>query len=60
LVIPFAMIVGQVLGHAAAQVALAEWDQPIQALMLDRPDEPLRMRVAVRRPHRCLDDLHAG
>jgi hypothetical protein len=35
LVIPFVMVVGRVLGHAAAQVALAERDQPIQALMLD-------------------------
>ena len=38
-------------------MSLAEEDEVVQALVLDRLHEPLRVRIAVRTPRR---DLHAG
>jgi hypothetical protein len=36
-------------------VALAQRHDPVQVLLLDRPDELFRVRVAVRRTGRCPD-----
>jgi hypothetical protein len=60
LVIPFVVIVRQVLCDGAPKMPLSERDHSIQAFVLDRPHKPLRGGIAVRRPHRSLDDLHAG
>jgi hypothetical protein len=49
LVIPFLVVVGQELCERPAQVGFAEDDDPIQAFLLDRPDESLRVRIAVGR-----------
>ena len=42
-----------------AKLPLTQGDDSIQALLLDGPDEPLRMRVAVRRTRRCPNHANA-
>ena len=54
LVIPLAVIVRDVFGDCASKMPLAERNQPIEALLLDRPHEPLR--VAVGCPERRAND----
>jgi hypothetical protein len=39
--IPFAMIVSQVLRETASEMTVAEGDDSMQAFVLDRPHEPL-------------------
>ena len=55
--VPLVVEVEQVLVDDATQVDLAEQDHPTQALLLDRPDEALRVRVGVRGLVRRLDEL---
>src|ERR1043166_2222549 len=54
------LVVSHVLAQAVPQMALTDRDESVEALVLDRSNEPLRMRVAVRRAHRCLHDTDAG
>src|SRR5207237_9588193 len=56
LVIAFAMIVEDVLGKRVTQVPLTERNETVQALFLDRANKPLRIRVAIWRANRFLDD----
>ena len=58
LMVALAMIVGHELGERATEMPLTERNHPIQAFLFDGPNKPLRMRIAVRRPKRCLDDAH--
>jgi hypothetical protein len=51
-VIPVAVVVGHEFPNSAPQVAVTERDDAIEALFLDRADEPFRVRFAVRRPER--------
>ena len=51
--VPLAVIVDNELGDRAAKMSLAQWNHEIKTFLLDRANEPLRIRVAVRRPERC-------
>ena len=42
------MVVGEVAGQDAVEVSLAEGEHVIQALVPDRPDEPLREGILPR------------
>jgi hypothetical protein len=46
--IPFPMVMGDELGDDLPQMALAEQNDPVETLGLDRQDEPLREGVQVR------------
>jgi hypothetical protein len=59
LVISFAMVVHDEFGQCTTEMSPAEWDQAVQAFLLDRTDEPLRVRIAVWRPTWGLDDAYA-
>jgi hypothetical protein len=58
--IAFAMVTHHVLRQRPSEVPLTEWNQPVQALCFDRANKPLRVRVAIRRAERRLDDVHKG
>jgi len=60
LVIPLPVIMRRECGESSTQVGFAEDDDPIQALLLDRPDEALRIRIAVGRLERRLHDADAN
>ena len=60
LVIPFPVVMRRECGERSAQVGFAEDDDPIQTLLLNRPHEALRMRIAVGRLERRLHDANAG
>ncbi len=59
LMIPLDMVVGDELGDCASKMSLPQRDHARKALLLDRPNEPLRVRVAVRCPERRLNDPNA-
>jgi len=52
LVVPLTVVVRHKLLKCSTQLLFAERYDPIQAFFLDRPDEALRIRVAVRRSGR--------
>jgi len=60
LVIPLAMIVRGELSQGSAEMPFAEGSDAIEAFFLDRPDEPLCVRITVRRPGRRTHDLHTS
>ena len=47
LVVPLLMIVNHELANDGAQMSLAQWHHSIDALLLDRPNEPLRMSIQI-------------
>src|SRR5687768_3902683 len=54
LVIPLPMVVFDKFGERASEMGLAQGHYPIEALVLDRPHEPLGIRVRIgrkRSPH---------
>src|SRR6187200_2536913 len=51
--VPLAVIVDDELGDRAAKMSLAQWNHEIKTFLLDRANEPLRIRVEVRRRERC-------
>ena len=53
------MVMRHVFPQQVSDVALPQRHHPVQALLLDRPDEPFGIRVRIRRPHRRLDHAHA-
>jgi hypothetical protein len=55
LMVPFVMVVRDILTNRSSQVALAQRNQPVQALELDGPNEAFGMRVPVRRADGRLD-----
>ena len=57
--IPFLVVVRDKRRQQATQVGLPEHDDPIQTFLLDRPDKPLGVRIAIRRPTRRLHDADA-
>ena len=57
--VPLAVIVDDELGDRAAKMSLAQWNHEIKTFLLDRANEPLRIRVAVRRPERCPNTANA-
>jgi hypothetical protein len=59
LVVSFVMVVRDEVGERPPQVAFTERDHAIQAFLLDRADEPLRMGIAVWCPERCPDHANA-
>jgi hypothetical protein len=60
LVIPLPVVVSRECGERSAQVGFAEDDDPIQTLFLNRPNEALRMRIAVGRLEQGLHHANAG
>src|SRR5947208_852462 len=56
---PMAVVVVDEGSEHAAEVALIDDQQPVEALGADGPDEALCDRVSLRRPHGRLDDLDA-
>ena len=59
LVIPLAAVVGPELGQRPLQARLTDKHQAVQAFLFDRANEPLGVRIAIRRTVRRLDDAHA-
>jgi hypothetical protein len=57
--IPLAMVMRHERREQSAQVGLTEHDDPIEAFLFDRPYEPLRMCIAIRRLKRRLHDPDA-
>jgi hypothetical protein len=69
LMVSFAIVVCHELGEGSPQVPFTEGDHAIEAFLLDRTHEPLRMRIAVRRQERgpnhsdacrCEEALYGG
>jgi len=60
LMIPLAMVVLDVFGDRAPEMALAERDDPIEAFLLDRPHETFGVGIRVRRLVRSAHDLDSG
>jgi hypothetical protein len=56
LMIPFAVVVLDVLRHGESEVPLSDRNQPVQAFFFGRPHEPLRVSICIRRAHRREDD----
>jgi len=54
------MVVRNILVDRVSQVALAEWNQSMQAFELDGPHEPFCMRVTVRSTDGHLDNVDSG
>jgi hypothetical protein len=54
LVVPFPVVVLDVIGDDLLQVRFAERDHLAEALVLGRPHEPLRERVQIWTPRRQL------
>ena len=52
-------MVDHVFDERATEVSLAQRDQPVQAFLLDRADQSLRVCIAVRRSKRDLDGADA-
>ena len=48
--IPFAVVMLDVLVDEASEMALTKRHHAIETLILDRPDEPLRICVEIRTP----------
>jgi hypothetical protein len=59
LMVPLAMVVGHEVGNGAPKMALTERDHAIEALLLDRSHEALRVGVTVWRAKRRLHDPHS-
>jgi len=49
LMISFPMIVGDELYDGLSEMLLAERNQPVETFFFDRPHEPLRVRIRIRR-----------
>jgi len=60
LVIPLAMVVHSELLQCSPQMPFTERHDAIEAFLLHRPDEPLRVGVAIRRTGRRPNDTHTG
>ena len=58
--IALAMVVLDVLGDRAPEMALAERYDPIEAFLLDRPHEAFGVGIRVRRLVRSAHDLESG
>ena len=48
LVIPLLVVVGNELGDRPAEMPVAEWNHPVEALMLDRAHEPFGIGIRIR------------
>ncbi len=57
LMIPLTVVVSRVLASGLSERPFAEEDHPIETLVLDRPDEPLRVGVQVGRTIGQADDF---
>jgi hypothetical protein len=60
LVVPLGMVVDYELGNRASKMSFPEQDHPLQALLLDRPNESLCVRVAVGCTERCPNEPHSS
>ncbi len=57
---PFSVIVSDVGLHRPQQLSLAQQNQTVQTLGLDRENKPLRVRIQIRTPRWQAHALHAG
>ena len=48
LVVPFSVIVRDVLGHRAPEMPISDRNQPVQTLFFDRPNKTFRVGVRIR------------
>ena len=55
LMIPFSVVVGDVLRHRAPEMLLPDRNQPVQTFFFDRPHETFRVSVRIGRALRCED-----
>jgi len=53
------MVVLDVFRHGAAEVPLADRNQPVQTFLFDRPHEPFRVGVRIRRTRRSEDHANS-
>src|SRR5262249_24811562 len=60
LMIPFEMVVLYKLAHRTPKMALAQWNDPIEAFFFDRSHKSLGVRIRVWCPIRRLDDADPG
>ncbi len=60
LMVSLAMVMLDVLVDDEAQMTLAEWDDSIETLLLDRPDEPLGIGIEIGTLRRKSDRLNAA
>jgi hypothetical protein len=58
--VPLTMIVSHEIRDGSSKVALANRNDPIEALLFNRSHEAFRVRIRIRRPERCLYDSEAG
>jgi hypothetical protein len=59
LLVPLPVVVRRELVERTDEAPFAEQDQSVQALLTNRPHEPLRVGVGVRRLERRQDHAHA-
>lgn len=59
LMVTLDVVVRHELGYRATKMPLPQQDHAIEALLFDRPHEPLRIRVAVRSSERRANDPDA-
>ena len=57
LMVSLAMVMLDVLVDDEAQMTLAEWDDSIETLLLDRPDEPLGIGIVKSRQLQLMPTL---
>ena len=58
--IPFAVVVLNVLRDGPPEVALPDWNQPVEAFFFDRPHEPFCVHVRIGRALRDEHNLDTG
>ena len=56
---PFCIVVSDVIGHGPSEVLFANRHQPVETLLLDRPDETFGVRIRIRGPVGRLHDAQA-
>ena len=49
LMVPFSVVMGDVLGDRVPEMLLPDRNQPVQAFFFDRPHEPFRVCVRIGR-----------
>jgi hypothetical protein len=58
--VPLTMIVSHVIRDGSSNVALANRNDPIEALLINRSHEAFRVRIRIRRLEQCLYESEAG
>jgi hypothetical protein len=56
LMVPLAVVVRDELLHGSPEMPFSKRNEAIETLLVDRPDEPLRIRIRIRSLKRRLND----